>query len=125
MLDYQNSPFMQDARITVHPDSISVSGRLLPMPSIHYGNAASNKSVVRPRRHEAHPKALIFNSQVPQNGSWNVVDQTFHELKALSTWEIFNYTRMNEVTINRFVGTLINICKKLGAAKHLPSTISD
>ncbi|OJA17422.1 hypothetical protein AZE42_04820 [Rhizopogon vesiculosus] len=44
-LDYQNSPFMQDAGITVHPDPISVNGRVLPTPSIYYGNAASNKPV--------------------------------------------------------------------------------
>ncbi|KAJ8581686.1 hypothetical protein M405DRAFT_705041, partial [Rhizopogon salebrosus TDB-379] len=35
--DYQNSPFMQDAGITVLPDPISVNGRVLPTPSIYYG----------------------------------------------------------------------------------------
>ncbi|OAX30586.1 hypothetical protein K503DRAFT_807036 [Rhizopogon vinicolor AM-OR11-026] len=44
-LDYQNSPFLQDAGITVNPDPISVNGYILRIPSIYYGNAASNKPV--------------------------------------------------------------------------------
>ncbi|KAJ8592794.1 hypothetical protein M405DRAFT_859423 [Rhizopogon salebrosus TDB-379] len=99
-LDYQNSPFMQDAGITVLPDPISVNGRVLPTPSIYYGNPASGKPVV------------------PRNGSWNVVNQTFHEPKGLSAWGILNYTRINEGTINRFVGTLIQTCEKLGAVNR-------
>jgi hypothetical protein len=31
-------------------------------------------------------------------------------------------TRMNEATINYFIGTLINTCNKLSPANHLPST---
>ncbi|KAG1847515.1 hypothetical protein DFJ58DRAFT_663286, partial [Suillus subalutaceus] len=49
-LDYQNSPFLQDAGITVSPDPISVTGRVLPTPKIHYGNPASSRPVVSPGR---------------------------------------------------------------------------
>ncbi|KAG2062877.1 hypothetical protein BDR04DRAFT_1164525 [Suillus decipiens] len=38
-LDYQNLPFLQDMGITVSPDPILVTGHVLPMPKIHYGNA--------------------------------------------------------------------------------------
>ncbi|KAJ8580650.1 hypothetical protein M405DRAFT_31886 [Rhizopogon salebrosus TDB-379] len=31
---------------------------------------------------------LIFNPQVPQNRSWNVIDQTVHDLKGFSGWGI-------------------------------------
>jgi eukaryotic translation initiation factor 2C len=110
---------MQDAGITVLPDPISVNGRVLPTPSIYYGNPASGKPVVRPRRRETRcNNTLTLNPQVPRNGSWNVVNQTFHELKRLSAWGILNYTRINEATINRFVGTVINTCEKLGAVNH-------
>ncbi|KAG1736714.1 Piwi domain-containing protein [Suillus lakei] len=95
-LDYQNSPFLQDAGITVSPDPISVTGRVLQTPKIHYGNPASSTPVQ------------------PQNGSWNVINQTFHEPKSLSSWAILNYTRINDQTIHRFVNTLMNACKKLG-----------
>ncbi|KAG1788086.1 uncharacterized protein HD556DRAFT_1499735 [Suillus plorans] len=60
-LDYQNSPFLQDVGITVSPDPILVTGRVLPMPNIHYSNAATSRPVQ------------------PQNGSWNVINQIFHE----------------------------------------------
>lgn len=95
-LDYQNSPFLQDAGITVSPDPILVTGRVLPTPKIHYGNPASSRPVQ------------------PRNGSWNVIDQTFHEPKSLSSWGILNYSRVNDQTINRFINTLLNACKKLG-----------
>ncbi|KAG2348507.1 Piwi-domain-containing protein [Suillus weaverae] len=95
-LDYQNSPFLQDAGITVSPEPISVTGRILPTPRIHYGNPASSRPVQ------------------PRNGSWNVIDQTFHEPKSLSSWGILNYTRVSDQTINRFINTLLNACKKLG-----------
>ncbi|KAG1781228.1 hypothetical protein EV702DRAFT_921964, partial [Suillus placidus] len=45
-LDYQNSPFLQDTGITVSPDPISLTGRVLPTPRIHYGNPASSRPVV-------------------------------------------------------------------------------
>lgn len=95
-LDYQNSPFLQDAGITVAPDPISVVGRVLPTPRIYYGNPASSGPVQ------------------PRNGSWNAMDQTFHEPKSLSSWGILNYTRVSDQTINRFVNTLFSVCKKLG-----------
>ncbi|KAG2041475.1 ribonuclease H-like domain-containing protein [Suillus americanus] len=95
-LDYQNSPFLQDAGITVSPEPISVTGRILPTPRIHYGNPASSRPVQ------------------PRNGSWNVIDQTFHEPKSLSSWGILNYSRVSDQTINRFINTLLNSCKKLG-----------
>ncbi|KAG2061216.1 Piwi-domain-containing protein [Suillus hirtellus] len=95
-LDYQNSPFLQDAGITVSPDPILVTGRVLPTPNIHYGNAAASRPVQ------------------PRNGSWNVINQIFHEPKGLSSWGILNYSRVNDQTINRFVNTLLNACKKLG-----------
>ncbi|KAG1817374.1 hypothetical protein EV424DRAFT_1347961 [Suillus variegatus] len=66
-LDYQNSPFLQDAGITVSPDPILVTGRVLPMPNIHYGNAAASRPVQ------------------PQNGSWNVINQIFHKRKVVNT----------------------------------------
>ncbi|KAG1749019.1 ribonuclease H-like domain-containing protein [Suillus paluster] len=102
-LDYQNSPFMQDAGITVLPDPISVNGRILPTPSIYYGNLSSSSSVV------------------PRDGSWNMINQTFHEPKSLTAWAIVNYTRVNDNTINRFVGTLINACKKLDVSPPVTS----
>jgi hypothetical protein len=78
-LDYQNSPFLQDAGITVNPDPISVNGYILLIPSIYYGNAASNKLVVWLRRHETSCNdALILNPSVPRNGSWNVVNQQIY-----------------------------------------------
>ncbi|KAG2752172.1 Piwi-domain-containing protein [Suillus brevipes Sb2] len=94
-LDYQNSPFLQDAGITVSPDPISVVGHVLPTPRIHYGNPANSRPVQ------------------PRNGSWNMIDQTFHEPKSLTSWGILNYTRVSDQTINRFVNTLFNSCKKL------------
>ncbi|KAG1788961.1 uncharacterized protein HD556DRAFT_1311709 [Suillus plorans] len=30
----------------------------------------------------------------PRNGSWNVIDQIFHEPKSLSSWGILNYSRL-------------------------------
>jgi eukaryotic translation initiation factor 2C len=117
---------MQDAGITVLPDPISINGRILPTPSIYYGNTASSKPVVRPGCHEARcNNALILNPQVPRNGSWNVVNQTFHEPKTLKAWGVLNYSNVKAATIDRFVGTLINTCKNLGAVNHLPSIISD
>lgn len=95
-LDYQNSPFLQDAGITVSPDPISVVGHILPTPRIHYGNPANSRPVQ------------------PRNGSWNMIDQTFHEPRSLTSWGILNYTRVSDQTINRFVNTLFNSCKKLG-----------
>ncbi|KIK45842.1 hypothetical protein CY34DRAFT_22361 [Suillus luteus UH-Slu-Lm8-n1] len=95
-LDYQNSPFLQDAGITISPDPISIVGNVLPTPRIHYGNPANSRPVQ------------------PRNGSWNMIDQTFHEPKSLPSWGILNYTRVSDQTINRFVNTLFNSCKKLG-----------
>ncbi|KAG1858414.1 Piwi domain-containing protein [Suillus subalutaceus] len=97
-LDYQNSPFLQDAGITVSPEPISVTGRVLPTPKIYYGNPANSRPVQ------------------PRNGSWNVIDQTFHEPKSLSSWGILNYSRVSDQTINRFINTLLNSCKKLDLA---------
>ncbi|KAG2133863.1 ribonuclease H-like domain-containing protein [Suillus cothurnatus] len=94
-LDYQNSPFLQDAGITVSPDPILITGRVLPTPKIFYGNPANSRPVQ------------------PRNGSWNVVDQTFHEPKSLSSWGVLNYSRVNDQTIHRFVNTLLNVCKRL------------
>ncbi|KAG1819562.1 ribonuclease H-like domain-containing protein [Suillus subaureus] len=102
-LDYQNSPFLQDAGITVSPDPILVTGRVLPTPKIHYGNPATSRPVQ------------------PRNGSWNVIDQTFHEPKSLSSWGILNYARVSDQTINRFINTLLNSCKKLGMDLSPPS----
>ncbi|KAG2158147.1 Piwi-domain-containing protein [Suillus bovinus] len=98
-LDYQNSPFLQDAGITVSPDPISINGRVLPTPKIHYGNPATSRPVQ------------------PRNGSWNMIDQNFHEPKALSSWGILNYSRVSDQTINRFINTLLNACRKLGAIR--------
>ena len=44
---------------------------------------------------------------------FNMVHQTFRSPKELSAWGILNYTRLDEASIDRFIGTLINTCKNL------------
>ena len=96
--------------MTLSRPRISINGRILPTPSIYYGSTASSKPVVRPGRHEArYNNALILNPQVPRNGSWNVVNQTIHEPKTLKAWGVLNYSNVRAATIDRFVGTLINV----------------
>ncbi|OAX30854.1 hypothetical protein K503DRAFT_806646 [Rhizopogon vinicolor AM-OR11-026] len=63
-LDYQDSPFLQDAEITVNPNPISVNGYILSIPSIYYGNAALNKPVVQLRHHLIY-LSFIFLIYVP------------------------------------------------------------
>ncbi|KAG1775993.1 hypothetical protein EV702DRAFT_1230723 [Suillus placidus] len=79
-LDYQNLPFLQDTGITISPEPISVTRHVLPMPKMHCRNPASSRPVQ------------------PQNGSWNIIDQTFHEPKSLLSWGILNYTRFSTVS---------------------------
>ena len=42
-----------------------------------------------------------------------IIGQTFRSPKELSAWGILDYTRLDETSINRFIGTLINTCKNL------------
>ncbi|KAG2747912.1 hypothetical protein P692DRAFT_20875222 [Suillus brevipes Sb2] len=67
---------------TVHHD---LSARSPDTNLIHYGNPATSRPVQ------------------PRNGSWNVIDQTFHEPKSLLSW------RVSDQTINRFVNTLFTV----------------
>lgn len=60
---------------------------------------------------------LIIGLQQPRNGSWNMIYQSFHKPKALLSWGILNYSRVSDQIINRFINTLLNACRKIGAIR--------
>ncbi|OJA16085.1 hypothetical protein AZE42_11986 [Rhizopogon vesiculosus] len=60
VIGYSTGNTSLDSGITVHPHPMSVNGHVLPMPSIYYANAPSNKPVVRPRCYETHRKCTDF-----------------------------------------------------------------
>ncbi|KAG2124394.1 uncharacterized protein EDB93DRAFT_1258856 [Suillus bovinus] len=95
----EDSPFSPTARITVAPDPISINGSVLPTAKIHYGNPAASRPVQ------------------PRNGSWNMIYESFHKPKALLSWGILNYSRVSDQMINRFINTLLNACRKIGAIR--------
>ena len=83
------SKFLQDAGITVLPDPISVTGRILQTPSVYCRNPSTSRPGVSPRcKDKSRRIELILNPQTPRNSALNVIDETFHEPKGFSAWVI-------------------------------------
>ncbi|KAG1790359.1 uncharacterized protein HD556DRAFT_1310747 [Suillus plorans] len=76
----------------------STQGPRLPSPTVlagHWDYCISRPYFSHWTSQRQKSTTAIFTRQVqPQNGSWNVINQTFHELKSLMFWGILNYTRM-------------------------------
>ncbi|KAL4065381.1 Piwi-domain-containing protein [Scleroderma citrinum] len=97
VLDYENSPFVKEAGLTVAKTPALIEGHVLTTPNMIY-------------RGDGPPVT-------PRNGGWNVVNQKFHDPKNISIWAVVDYSlNKNRARPNteRFVGMLVDCCRHLG-----------
>ncbi|KZT69027.1 Piwi-domain-containing protein [Daedalea quercina L-15889] len=69
LFDYQTSDFVRDARMLVNANALAVSGRVLPVPRIQYGDSKFEQ--IRDKR-----------------GAWNILNKKFLEPGVIPTWAI-------------------------------------
>ena len=94
-LAYERDPRIKDWGIQIAPRLMSVPGRLLPSPEVHYAKGGQ-----RPR---------------VQNGSWNLVNAKFTRAgQDLVTWAVVNFSGAPESTVRSFVTAQIKALVDLG-----------
>jgi eukaryotic translation initiation factor 2C len=99
ILDYDNNEHLRDFGVKVSSEMVTVKGRLLPAPLIHY-----------------HPKSQSPHV-TPQNGSWNLVGKKVVAGASLGAWGIVVFGNERDVPSSRvshFVRELVVTCVDTG-----------
>ncbi|KAA1473082.1 Piwi-domain-containing protein [Dentipellis sp. KUC8613] len=94
-LSYSQSDFLSAANVTIDTTPINVKGKMLPPPSIQYGD--TNVS--------------------PRAGSWNLVGRKFIEPGAFNDYVIVNFSALPAGVVLNFVRNLAMCCADLATSK--------
>ncbi|TFY67158.1 hypothetical protein EVG20_g4046 [Dentipellis fragilis] len=97
-LSYSQSDFLSAANVMVDTTPINVKGKMLPPPSIQYGDV--NVS--------------------PRAGSWNLVGRKFIEPGAFNDYVVVNFSAVPGDVVMNFVKNLAMCCADLGMAINKP-----
>ncbi|KAJ3740285.1 Piwi domain-containing protein [Lentinula detonsa] len=112
-LEYENSEFLKGANITVHPDALTVHGRILPSPNILYSGASGTPAT---------PTPLTLTLAKP--GTWDVMRKRFWSPARPSFVLILNLTgHRDSPDMNKLMGQLFNTLKERGVDVPNTSTI--
>ncbi|KAG5716256.1 Protein argonaute-2 [Termitomyces sp. T112] len=102
-LKYTQSPFLIGAGISVNPQPLSVQGRLLPSPTITFGD-----SQLAPQR----------------QGTWDVMRRRFIKPAQISAWTVVDFANCDPTVLNRFIADLgMSVIPPHNVVRSLPSSV--
>ncbi|KAJ4473038.1 Piwi domain-containing protein [Lentinula aciculospora] len=109
-LEYDNSEFLKGADITVQPNALTISGRILPAPQILYKGTAAGP----------------YKLTLTKPGTWDVMKKTFWSAARLSFVLVLNLTgRRHNDEMTSFMDHLFRNLSDRGIAVPKTSLIID
>ncbi|KAJ7756889.1 argonaute-like protein [Mycena maculata] len=102
--EYANSEFMVEAGMLVDQNTISISGRMLPVPSLIY----NNRKQVSPR-----------------DGGWNVVGSRLYAPQNMLKWAVVNFDphHIPQQVLQGAARNLAHCCQELGMRVEQPRSV--
>ncbi|KAF9366567.1 hypothetical protein BGX34_001112 [Mortierella sp. NVP85] len=99
ILNYDNNEYLRDFGVKVSSEMVTIKGRLLPAPMVHYHPSSQRPHVI------------------PQNGSWNLVGKKVVTGAILGAWGIVVFGNERDVPsskVSHFVRELVVTCVDTG-----------
>ncbi|KAG5649597.1 hypothetical protein H0H81_002909 [Sphagnurus paluster] len=103
-LQYQSSPFLIGAGISVDPVPLQVHGRVLPPPSIRFGDVDKRQTVI--------------NLQRP--GQWDMMRKLLYKPKVPKQWVVVDFASADRSTLERFIEGLVVEMQARGMSQGSP-----
>ncbi|KAJ3997159.1 hypothetical protein F5050DRAFT_1807083 [Lentinula boryana] len=103
-LEYENSEFLKGANITVHPDALTIHGRILPSPNILYSGASGTP-----------PRPTPLTLTLAKPGTWDVMRKRF--------WSPARPSFVLILNMNKLMGQLFNTLKERGVGVYIFSSV--
>ena len=94
--------------MNVHPEPVSISGRLIAPPILEFGQDGREVSI--PLLHRM--PSFIYISQTVRDGKWNVVQQKLKAPAALETWAVINF--ISRFPADQAAKAVARACQGLG-----------
>ncbi|KAJ7702361.1 Piwi domain-containing protein [Mycena rosella] len=101
---YHTSEFIVDAGMVIDRNPIQVKAKLLAPPGMGFGT----------------------QTIMPNNGSWNVVNQRFKVAKAMKVWGVANFDplKIRQEVENNTISEIIRCCRQLGMVVDPPVAVN-